>query len=265
MRAPQFFLSFLICLLAVASQQMLYAQSSNLFFDHFTTVDGLSATSTTAIAQDVNSYLWIGTSQGLNRFDGVRFEKFYHNLEDSLSLPGNVISDILIDPLQRMWIGTFGDGVALRNVSIGKFKRYRLPSAGYSERSSNKTEGLYWFDHTLIVSCASGAFYFDETQDKFRLLNDGFLTNDDVDFGLQIILTPDTINRGLWLRNYADYYFITEGKHEMWGASNNPNNWVVFDDFIRSTPTVDTQGKLWYQDWDDEKFKSFSPAKNIID
>lgn len=65
------------------------------------------------IAQDKDGFMWFGSSEGLDRFDGHQTLSFHH--DDSLlnSLSSNVISRILIDSQQRLWVGTFGGGLNL--------------------------------------------------------------------------------------------------------------------------------------------------------
>ena len=65
------------------------------------------------IAQDKDGFMWFGSSEGLARFDGYKFLSFHHDSEDPNSLTSDVISRILIDRQQRLWVGTFGSGLNL--------------------------------------------------------------------------------------------------------------------------------------------------------
>ncbi len=66
----------------------------------------------TGLAQDREGFLWIGTTEGLVRFDGYRF-KPYRNAPDAAgSLPGNRIERLFADRLGRLWVGTYAQGVA---------------------------------------------------------------------------------------------------------------------------------------------------------
>lgn len=66
-----------------------------------------------AIDQDQNGFIWIGTQEGLHRFDGYQLVSFHHDSEKANSLSSNVVSRILIDGQQRFWIGTHGRGLNL--------------------------------------------------------------------------------------------------------------------------------------------------------
>ena len=65
----------------------LVAQSPQLF----TSSEGLSCSQIESLMQDSKGYIWISTSYGLSRFDGVQFDTFYHDDNDSLSLAGNKV------------------------------------------------------------------------------------------------------------------------------------------------------------------------------
>ena len=80
--------------------------------------DGLPQNTVTAIAQTPDGYLWLGTLEGLVRFDGVRFTTF--NTQNSLALPDNLVVTLTVDKLGRLWIGTTGGGL-VRLETDGSF------------------------------------------------------------------------------------------------------------------------------------------------
>src|SRR5581483_538070 len=88
--------------------------------DVWSTDNGLPQNSVLAIAQTPDGYLWLGTEEGLSRFDGVRFVTF-----DKRNTPGfqnNEVDALLVDHAGNLWIGTHGGGVAL--FSHGVFKTF---------------------------------------------------------------------------------------------------------------------------------------------
>ena len=76
----------------------LYAQNPPIQFDRIPSVLGLSQNLVSAIMQDRKGFLWIGTKDGLNRFDGYKFTVFRHNSFDSTSL--------YEDRADAVWVGT---------------------------------------------------------------------------------------------------------------------------------------------------------------
>ncbi|MBO9203868.1 MULTISPECIES: hybrid sensor histidine kinase/response regulator transcription factor [Niastella] len=81
---------------------------------------GLSNNSVRCIFQDHNGFMWFGTYDGLNRYDGHDFKVFRNVLEDTNSLPHNFIYVITEDSSCNLWIGT-GQGIAIYDMVTGKF------------------------------------------------------------------------------------------------------------------------------------------------
>ncbi len=101
----------------------------------FSTKEGLSNNNVTCLAKDKNGFLWVGTSNGLNRFDGSAFDRFHNNPTDPSSLQNNEIQDILITKNNQLWVSTI-DGISHYNRVTQRFDNYApdtsvLPKMGY--------------------------------------------------------------------------------------------------------------------------------------
>lgn len=84
------------------------ANSVNYYYDRLSLNEGLSQSTAKVIFRDHIGMLWIGTKEGLNRYDGYEIKTYYHDSKDKKSLPNNNILFILEDSLQNLWIGTDG-------------------------------------------------------------------------------------------------------------------------------------------------------------
>jgi ligand-binding sensor domain-containing protein len=88
------------------------AQKDSLLFENYSSEQGLSQNSGYALTQDKQGFIWIGTQDGLNRFDGNGFKVFRNEQSDSLSIPFNEISALLTDVNGYVWIcGPLGTAV----------------------------------------------------------------------------------------------------------------------------------------------------------
>jgi signal transduction histidine kinase/ligand-binding sensor domain-containing protein/DNA-binding response OmpR family regulator len=137
-------------------------------FSRFTPTNGLSQSNVTCILQDHLGFMWIGTQNGLNKYDGYQFTISRYNPADSNSLPNNHIKAIVEDSCGTLWIGTWGGGIVGYNRKLDKFKRYaHLPGTnGLSDDYVNSLvldrNGCLWIGTEKggvdILNPATGVF-----------------------------------------------------------------------------------------------------------
>ena len=107
------------------------AQFSYLRFETLSLEHGLSQTSVRAIHQDRHGFMWFGTEDGLNRYDGYTFTVFKPVPGDAGSLSSSFVRAILEDPDGTLWIGTNGGGFNKYDPSTERFRRFLAdPGAG---------------------------------------------------------------------------------------------------------------------------------------
>jgi len=103
----------------------LFSQSRNIQFDYLTMQDGLSSNIVNDIVQDPYGYIWIGTNNGLCRYDGREITTYLPDADNPKSIQHNNIQSLLIDHQGILWIGTFGGGLISFNIKKNIFKNYR--------------------------------------------------------------------------------------------------------------------------------------------
>lgn len=112
---------------------LIFAQGRVYSVQQFTVSEGLPGNSVNSIFQDSKGFVWIGTQDGLTRYDGNKFKVFRHCQTDSTSLSGNNILSITEDILGNVWIGTRKGGVSVYVRKTGSFKTYlHLPGVDRS-------------------------------------------------------------------------------------------------------------------------------------
>lgn len=84
--------------------------------------EGLSPGAVMAIVQDAQGFIWFGTEDGLDRFDGYELRHFIHMRADAGTLPNNWVAALARDAAGRLWIGSDGGGLVWRDENRGRFE-----------------------------------------------------------------------------------------------------------------------------------------------
>ncbi len=109
---------------------------TNVFsFDYYSQANGLPNNQIQCIFQDRKGWIWLGTSQGLSRFDGYHFVNFTHNPEDSSSLSGSLVRVIFEDSKGNLLVGTENGGL---NVFDREKERFLHPYKNHPEFKSKE-------------------------------------------------------------------------------------------------------------------------------
>jgi ligand-binding sensor domain-containing protein len=131
---------YTILLLVLLSWKTVIAQPSEFSFDHIGIEKGLSNLTVTSIFQDNRGFMWFGTFNGLNRYDGYEIKNYFHNPKDSTSLSDNRVTVVFEDNHKNLWVGTNVGGLNLYNRRQDNFYHFT------KESSSKK----YWISSNRI-------------------------------------------------------------------------------------------------------------------
>lgn len=145
--------------------------SRSIKFNNITIEDGLSQSTVDAMYQDSRGYIWIGTNDGLNRYNGYEFKHYKNDKYDKNSLINNYIIDITEDKNGYMWVSTFG-GISRINPDTETIKNYYAEEDRGNLSDNNICQILSTKDNRIIAATVYGLNLYDEENDKFiRILD----------------------------------------------------------------------------------------------
>nr|WP_165501824.1 two-component regulator propeller domain-containing protein [Pedobacter frigiditerrae] len=129
------------------------------------------------IYQDKQKYIWIGTQDGLNRYDGYDIITYKKKQKDPTSLSSNYINDIIEDKEQRIWIAT-NYGLNMYDRKLDKFTRYMHDPNISGSISSNFIVSLHQDQRgNLWIGTSLGLNLFDKQQQKFKYYGNALIAN----------------------------------------------------------------------------------------
>ncbi|MCF2447434.1 response regulator [Dyadobacter sp. CY345] len=120
-------LSFTVFWLLFSGICSSFGQTQNFRFKHLTTNDGLSQSQVSAILKDKRGFMWFGSEDGLNKYDGYKFTHYKHDPNDEASIADSYIQDLLEDNAGNLWIAT--------SNGLDRFDRDKNCFIHYNDRS----------------------------------------------------------------------------------------------------------------------------------
>ncbi|HET6255564.1 MAG TPA: two-component regulator propeller domain-containing protein [Puia sp.] len=128
---------FLGVLVLLLTTTLAYPQTEHLSFEHLGTAQGLSQSNVICSLQDSRGFMWFGTREGLNKYNGYSFTVYKNEFGDDRSLSNNLVNDIVEDSKGDLWIGTWGGGLDRFDRKTDQFTHYRHRADDPGSISSN--------------------------------------------------------------------------------------------------------------------------------
>ncbi len=113
-------------------------------FNRITVKDGLPGSVINCIVQDGDGFMWLGTSNGLSRYDGSEFKNYYHKVSGA-SIPGNRINYLYALPFHKLLVAT-ETGLCLFNTATGEVKNLNIKS----------NDAVFYFENNFVVAVPDG-------------------------------------------------------------------------------------------------------------
>jgi signal transduction histidine kinase/streptogramin lyase len=193
-----------------------FAQLSINNLTLYTEKDGLPGTQINKILVDQFGYIWVGTINGLTKFDGYTFNRFYENPNEPGSIKGLNVWSLFEDSKGRIWVGTAPGKLNVYDPVSQSFRDYRFEDLfeydvnvekGIWQIAEDNNGRIYFGVATLYGQEISNALlYLDEKEDKIKR----FETTEDMMIKNIMSMTSDQEGT-IWVTCYSGFYKIAQG------------------------------------------------------
>jgi two-component sensor histidine kinase/ligand-binding sensor domain-containing protein len=233
------------CLAVVFIQFVnLYAQENEFRFTHLTSEDGLSLSAVTKIVQDDKGFLWFGTYNGLNRYDGYNFKIFLPDHSDPNSISNHSIKALLKDSKGFIWVGTL-DGLNRYDWRTETFYKYRNNPSDPASLSYNDITSIFEDKSgTVWIGTSDGINKYNRDKDNFTVIkkvSDRFSHN-----SLNTVSSIEEDSKGnLWLGTWNGLTCMRKDGKIIKQLFSEINDSTITDFEKIPTLLVDNDNNLW--------------------
>ncbi|NOH03286.1 MAG: hypothetical protein HND47_15665 [Chloroflexi bacterium] len=133
----------------------------NIRFERLSLEEGLSQSVVNVILQDRKGFLWVGTDDGLNRYDGYNFKAYKPDTNEPFSLSDRTVTAMVEDDEGNLWVATRMGGLNRYDPASGRFFNYTHDTVNNQTIASNRINALCLDDGGLWIGTDNGLDYLD--------------------------------------------------------------------------------------------------------
>ena len=252
----QILLCCLVCLFPIltfsqSSVTTSQQNTSDIRFESITTANGLSHNSVNCIVQDAKGFIWMGTFDGLNRYDGTQNTIFKYQEADTTSISSNTIWSLCRAKNNDIWIGTI-DGLNIYSDKTGVFKRIYLDKK--NEQGKGIIDIVTTKDGSIWVATLGIGFFKIEINpqenksEQYKITQYHHLAQDENSLLNNHVfdLYEDPHEAGvLWIGTKKGFSKFEIKKEKFTHFQHDPNNANSVADDIIANIAIDAKGMLW--------------------
>ncbi len=211
-------------------------------FTDITVNDGLSSNTVTAIVKDKYGFVWFGTDDGLNKFNGIEFTVYKNHPADKSSLRNNEITCLHEDVKGRLWIGTNGGSVSLYDRKNNKFINFDGPETGISSSAisslSSDNNGNVW------IGTYNGLNVLNPETNKVIQLSVTHSTSKKPEYSPITAIYKDTKGQ-MWVGTTQGLYLKSEKSRGFTRFAHRPEDFSSLSNNAIQAITGDSNGTVW--------------------
>lgn len=268
--------SLILGLLVVRlSISLALAAGPSVHFEHLSIENGLPQNSAKAILQDKQGFLWIGTEEGLARYDGYEFKIFKSNFNNAHSLSGNYVTVLFEDLQSNLWIGTRGGGLNRFNPTTEQFTHFRHNETNPNTLSNNTVHAITQDSKSniWIGTDGGGLNRLDPVTKQFTHYRHKKVDTNSLSHDAVSVITED-LKGNIWLGTWGgglNHFNPVTNKFTHY--KQQPKDANSISDNAVSAIIKDKQGNLWigtkggglnYFDTDSKQFTHYRHKENNL-
>ncbi|HTJ50725.1 MAG TPA: two-component regulator propeller domain-containing protein, partial [Cyclobacteriaceae bacterium] len=219
-------MKYILCIWLFAASHIVLAQNKNLKFKHLSVQDGLSRSWVKCFLEDRTGLLWIGTGDGLNKFDGKNFTIYKYLPTQAKSLNHNNTNVIFEDSKGQLWVGT--------QAGLNHYER-ELDEFVPVPFVNNYITSLFELDKdTLLVGTAGGLCLFNTVSHTSRCIYDVYVEK----------ILKDKLGN-IWLATHKGLVLFNPADHSVRSIKVDSDKHDAPQDEVLITIFEDSRGGIW--------------------
>ncbi len=216
----------------------------NIRFQRIALEQGLSQETILAIYQDSQGFMWFGTQEGLNRYDGYSFKVFSHDDRNPSSLSNDIVYAINEDQLGNLWVGTAAGGINVYDVASQSFMHFRHDPNVDGSLSGDLVRAIYKdTSGTLWIGTENGLDKYNADEAKFEHVDLDQEDNQSKTKKFIWAISEDEDGR-LWVGTESHGLYLIDGHVIKNVSSTTQAPFSLASDNIR-TLEIDNANRLW--------------------
>jgi ligand-binding sensor domain-containing protein/two-component sensor histidine kinase len=245
----QILLILLTCYAAIIT----VAQQPVLYFKKINNSNGLSNNKVNCILQDKRGFTWIGTDDGLNRYDGNNFLIFRNKPGSPVGISGNIITGLLEDENQTIWIATSDGGLNRYDYRLPaerQFRQYKNQPGDSSSIPVNIINAIVQDENNFLWLATSGkrVIRFNKLTEKFEEpVNNGTATAISLCIDHKKTLWAGRQGGGLLKINTQSLQYEVDQRYS--------NLYAKLPHAVVTSLFMDSEKNMWYGSWDKVLYK----------
>lgn len=212
-------------------------QQKDYNFINFSSKNGLASNTINAILKDKYGFMWFGTEDGLNKFDGLNFTVYRHRENDSSSIGRGAVMAMVEDKEGNLWVGT-NVTLSVYNRSLNNFINYDFTQIGWIRSLCTDRSGNIW------VGTYTGLFYFNTKTKKIKAYRVD-PTNDKKLNSEMILCVFEDSKSNIWVGTKIGLHLFNPKDESFKRFLHNDENPHTISDNTVRTLAEDKNGNLW--------------------